>query len=129
MKVLKKKKLTLKKLMKMWYIMNTYKSKTIFYLKLFIITKKEWMKQEHTNMRHTSIKKKNFIINYIIIKSHVKACKNTKNITKRSSDEKRKCIFIQQKKSHIINLIINTELIVKSTDNQKNMSNKKSVNA
>ena len=108
--------------------MNTYKSKTISYLKLFIIIKKEWMKQKHINMRHTSVEKKNSIINCIIIKNHVKACKDIKNMIKRSSDEKKKYISIQQKRSYIINLTINTELIVKLTNSQENMSNKKNVN-
>ena len=79
-------------------------------------------------MRHTLIKKKNSIINYIIIKSHAKTCKDTKNMTKKSSDEKKKHIFIQWKRSYIINSTINTKLIVKLTNNQKNMSNEKSVN-
>ena len=87
------------------------------------------MKQEHIDMRHISVEKKNSIINHIVTKSHAKACKDMKNITKKSSDEKRKCISTQWKKSHIINSIINTESIVKSTNNQENMLNEKSVNA
>ena len=128
MRALKKKELMLKKLVKVQHIMNAYKSETIFYSKLFIITKKEWMKQKHTDMRYTSVEKKNSIINHIVTKSHVKAHKDMKNITKRSSDEKRKHIFTQWKRSHIIDLTINIELIVKSTNSQKNMLNKKSVN-
>ena len=93
MRALKKKKLILKKSVKVQHIMNMYKLKMISYLKLFIIIKKEWMKQEHTNVRHTSVKKKNFIINCIVTKSHVKAHKNVKNMMKRSSDEKKKCVF------------------------------------
>ena len=92
MKALKKKELTLEKSVKVQHIMNTYKSEMIFYSKLFIITKKEWMKQEHTDMRHISVEKKNFIINHIVIKSHVKAYKDIKNMTKRSSNEKKKHI-------------------------------------
>ena len=80
-------------------------------------------------MRHTLVKKKNFIINCVIIKSHVKVHKNVKNIMKRSLNEKRKHILTQQKKNHIINSTINTELIVKSMNNQENMLNEKSVNA
>ena len=56
------------------------------------------MKQEHTNMKHTSIKKKNSIVNCIVIKSCVKACKDTKNIMKKSSDEKTKCVCLTKKK-------------------------------
>ena len=51
------------------------------------------MKQEHTDVRHTSVKKKNFIINHIVTKSYAKAHKNVKNITKRSLNEKKKHIF------------------------------------
>ena len=47
---------------------------------------------------------------------------------KRSLNEKKKHIFVQWKRSYIINLTINTELVVKLTNNQKNMLNKKSVN-
>ena len=86
------------------------------------------MKQEHTNMRHASVEKKNSIVNCIITKSHAKAHKDVKNMIKRSLDEKRKHISTQQKRSHIINSIINTESIVKSTDSQENMSDEKSVN-
>ena len=50
------------------------------------------MKQEYTDMRHTSVEKKNSIINYIVIKSHVKAHKDMKNIIKRFSNEKKKHI-------------------------------------
>ena len=89
-----KKELTLKKSMKVQHIMNVYKSKMIFYLKLSIIIKKEWMKQEHTDIKHASIKKKNFIINCIVIKSCVKACKDTKNMIKKSLDEKRKHVSV-----------------------------------
>ena len=128
MKVLKKKELTLKKLVKVWHIMNVYKSKMISYSELSIIIKKEWMKQKHTNVRHTSVEKKNSIINYVVTKSHVKTCKDVKNMTKKSSDEKKKHIFTQWKRSHIIDLTINTELIVKLTDSQENMSDEKSVN-
>ena len=46
-------------------------------------------------MRHASVEKKNSIVNYVIIKSHVKACKDVKNITKKFSDEKRKHISTQ----------------------------------
>ena len=108
--------------------MNVYKSKTISYSELSIIIKKEWMKQEHTNVRHTLVEKKNSIINHIVIKSCAKAHKDMKNMMKRSSDEKRKHVSVQQKRSHIIDSTINTELIVKLTDSQENMSNKKSVN-
>ena len=45
-------------------------------------------------MRHTSVKKKKFIINYIVTKSHAKVYKDIKNITKRFSNEKRKHIFV-----------------------------------
>ena len=128
MRALKKKKLTLEKSVKMWHIMNMYESEMIFYLKLFIITKKKWMKQECTDVRHTSVKEKNFIVNYVVTKSHAKAHKNMKNITKKSSDEKRKCISTQWKRSHIINLTINTESVVKSMNSQENMLNEKSVN-
>ena len=93
-KALKKKELTLEKLMKMWHIMNMYKSETIFYSELFIIIKKEWIKQEHTDMRHALIKEKNFIVNCVITKSHIKAYNDVKNIIKRFSDEKRKCVFV-----------------------------------
>ena len=92
MRALKKKEFTLEKSVKVQHIMNMYKSKTISYSKLSIITKKEWMKQKYTNMRHTSVEKKNSIVNYIVTKSHAKAHKNMKNMTKRSSDEKKKCI-------------------------------------
>ena len=44
MRALKKKELTLKKSMKIWHIVNMYKSKTISYSKLSIIIKKEWIK-------------------------------------------------------------------------------------
>ena len=40
----KKKEFILKKSMKIQHIVNVYKLKTIFYLKLSIIIKKEWMK-------------------------------------------------------------------------------------
>ena len=86
------------------------------------------MKQEHTDVRHTSVKKKNFIVNCVVTKSCVKACKDAKNMTKRSLNEKRKHISAQQKRSHIINSTISIELIVKSTDSQENMLNKKSIN-
>ena len=79
-------------------------------------------------MRHTSVEKKNSIINHIVIKSHVKAHKNAKNITKRSLNKKKKCISAQQKRNHIINSIISIKSVVKLTNNQKNMSDKKSVN-
>ena len=93
MRALKKKELTLKKSMKVWHIMNMYKSKTISYSELSIITKKEWMKQEHIDMKHALVEKKNSIINYIITKSYAKAHKDMKNMTKKSSDEKKKCVF------------------------------------
>ena len=94
MRALKKKELTLEKSVKMWHIVNMYKSKIIFYLKLFIIIKKKWMKQEHTDVRHTSVEKKNSIINYIIIKSCAKAHKNVKNMIKRSLNKKKKCVSV-----------------------------------
>ena len=43
-RALKKKKFTLKKLIKVQHIMNIYKSEIISYLKLFIIIKKKWIK-------------------------------------------------------------------------------------
>ena len=46
-------------------------------------------------MRHTSVEKKNSIINCIIIKNCAKVHKDVKNMTKRSSDKKRKCVFAQ----------------------------------
>ena len=86
------------------------------------------MKQEHTNMKHTLVEKKNSIVNYVIIKNHAKAYKNVKNITKRFLNEKKKCVFAQWKKSHIINLTINIKLIIKLTDSQENMLNEKNIN-
>ena len=74
------------------------------------------MKQEHTDMRHTSVEEKNSIINHIVIKSCIKACKNMKNMSKRSSDEKKKHVFAQQKRSYIINSTISTESVVKLTN-------------
>ena len=67
------------------------------------------MKQEYINVRHTSIEKKNFIINHIVTKSHVKAYKDTKNMTKRSSDEKKSASLLSKKKiiSSIQLLILN----------------------
>ena len=70
-------------------------------------------------------KKKSSIVNHIVTKSCVKIHKDIKNIMKKSLDEKRKCVSIQWKKNYIINLTINIKLIVKSTDSQKNMLNKK----
>ena len=47
----------------------------------------------HRHETHFS-KKKNFIINYIVIKSYAKAYKDIKNITKKFLNEKRKHISI-----------------------------------
>ena len=73
-------------------------------------------------------KKKNSIVNCIVIKNYIKAHKDTKNIMRKSLNKKRKCVFTQWKRNYIINSIINTELIVKSINSQKNMLNEKSVN-
>ena len=45
-------------------------------------------------MRHTSVEKKNSIINHVVTKSCVKACKDVKNMIKKFSNEKKKCVFI-----------------------------------
>ena len=52
------------------------------------------MKQEHTDVKHTLIKKKNSIINCVVIKNYAKTHKDAKNIIKKSSDKKKKCVFI-----------------------------------
>ena len=62
------------------------------------------MRQEHTDMKHTLINKKNSIINCVVIKSYVKVHKDIKNMMKRSSNEKKKHITAQQKRSYIIDL-------------------------
>ena len=56
------------------------------------------MKQEHINMKHALVEKKNFIVNYVVIKSHVKAHKEVKNMMKKSSNKKKSVSLLNKKK-------------------------------